>query len=122
MDSDVGGAFASGGLMMFYVAIMVLTFLISWKVFEKAGKPGWAAIIPIYNMVVLLEIVDKPIWWLLLFFVPVANIIVALIVYMELAKRFGQGVPFAIGLLLLPVVFMAILAFGSAQYLGRAAA
>ena len=122
MDSDVGGAFAYGGFMMFYVAVLVLTFVISWKVYEKAGKPGWAALIPIYNIIVLLEIVGKPIWWVILFFIPLVNIVAAVLVYIELSKRFGQDVPFAIGLLLLPVIFMAILAFGPARYLEGASA
>lgn len=116
MDPDVGGALAGGTFFMFYLAVLVLTFIIAWKVYEKAGKPGWAAIVPIYNIIVLLEIVGKPMWWVILFFIPIVNLIVSILVYIELAKRFGQGIGFAIGLLLLPVIFMAILAFGGAQY------
>lgn len=118
MDSDVGSAFAGSSFLLFYLGILAVTFLISWKVYEKAGKPGWAAIVPIYNIIVLLEIVGKPLWWIVLFFVPIINVIAMVLVYLELAKRFGQDVPFAIGLILLPVIFMGILAFGPARYLG----
>lgn len=120
MDQDLGGGLASGiagsAFLMVYLAAIVLGFIVAWKVYEKAGKPGWAAIVPIYNLIVLLEIVGKPLWWVILFFIPVINVIAAFLIYLELSKRFGQGAGFAVGLLLLPFIFMAILAFGSAQY------
>lgn len=87
-----------------------------WKVFEKAGKPGWAAIVPIYNLVILLEIVRKPIWWIILLLIPFVNLIVIIILYIELAKVFGQGGGFAVGLILLGIIFIPILAFGDAKY------
>lgn len=89
-----------------------------WKVFEKAGKPGWGAIIPIYNIVLLLEIVGKPIWWLLLLLIPCVNFVVVLIVFMDLAKCFGKSAIFGIGLWLLGFIFFPILGFGDAKYLG----
>ncbi|MCA9756854.1 MAG: signal peptidase I [Candidatus Eisenbacteria bacterium] len=116
---EIIGAILNAGFLFFYLAVLAVTFLIAWKVYEKAGKPGWAALIPIYNLIVLLEIVDRPLWWVILFFVPVANIVIAFLVYLELAKCFGQDLPFAIGLFLLPVVFMAILAFGDYRYIGN---
>jgi hypothetical protein len=100
------------------LAVAVLMVAATWKVFSKAGKPGWAAIIPIYNMIVLLQIVGKPAWWVLLMLIPVVNLIVCIIVYIELAKAFGQGAGFAIGLLLLGIVFFPVLGFGPAKYVG----
>ena len=96
-------------VMVFYIASM-------WKIYTKAGQPGWAAIIPIYNAIVLLEIAGKPIWWILLLLIPCVNIIVGILVAVDVAKNFGQGTGFAIGLVLLPFVFYPILGFGSARY------
>jgi hypothetical protein len=87
-----------------------------WKVFEKAGEPGWAAIIPIYNFLVLLKISGKPMWWIILFFIPLVNLIVAIVMLCSLAKNFGKGGGFALGLLLLPPVFYPMLAWGDARY------
>jgi Na+/melibiose symporter-like transporter len=87
-----------------------------WKVFTKAGQPGWASIIPFYNVYVMLTIVGKPGWWLLLFFIPIVNLVIGIIVTLELAKRFGKSGGFAVGLILLPFIFYLILAFGSATY------
>jgi phosphoglycerol transferase MdoB-like AlkP superfamily enzyme len=96
------------------LGIFVLVAL--WKVYQKAGKPGWAAIVPIYNILVLLEIVGKPWWWLLLMLIPFVNIVIMILVYLELAKVFGKGAGFGVGLILLPYIFVAILGFGDAQY------
>lgn len=89
-----------------------------WTVFTKAGKPGWASIIPIYNLIVLLEIVGKPLWWILLLLIPLVNLILLLLIYMELARRFGKSELFGIGLWLLGPIFFPILAFGDARYRG----
>lgn len=89
-----------------------------WKVFTKAGQPGWAAIVPIYNAIVLLQIAGKPVWWLVLFFIPLVGIIVAFVVMISLAAKFGKGTGFGIGLTLLGFIFFPILAFGDAQYQG----
>jgi len=117
---------AAGGLMAAFAAYWVLLLLLTiitlwayWKIFVKAGKPGWAAIIPIYNVIVLLEIVGRPVWWVVLLLIPFVNIVVYAIVIMDLATSFGKGLGFAIGLLLLPFIFMLILAFGSATYTSR---
>jgi hypothetical protein len=122
MNSDYSSALGLGGglfatccwFLGLLLGIFVLVAL--WKVYVKAGKPGWAAIIPIYNILVLLEIVGKPWWWLLLMFIPFVNIVIMVIVYIELAKTFGHGVGYAIGLLLLPYIFVAMLGFGSSVY------
>ena len=90
--------------------------------FEKAGKPGWGAIVPIYNIVILLEIAGKPIWWFILFFIPFVNFIVVILISIEVAKNFGKGTGFGLGLAFLGFIFYPILGFGDAKYQGRAAA
>jgi len=102
----------------FYFAIVVLMIASMWRVFTKAGQPGWAALIPIYNTIVLLEIVGKPVWWILLLLIPVVNLVFVVILFVELAKCFGKGAGFAVGLILLGFVFFPMLAFGDAEYLG----
>jgi hypothetical protein len=122
MNNNSGPAVGAGAgivallFMLIYLAVIVVVIAGVWKVFTKEGKPGWAAIIPIYNAIVLLEIIGKPLWWIILLFVPCVSIVFAIIMMVELAKKFGQGVGFAIGLILLPFIFFPILGFGSAQY------
>lgn len=105
-------------ISLFGLAISVLWFASVWKVFVKAGRPGWAAIVPIYNLVVMLEIAGKPIWWIVLFLVPFVNIVIFFIMYIALAERFGKDAGFGIGLALLWFIFFPILGFGDAQYQG----
>ena len=120
------GVFAFLGIIwLFTIVLIVIVIAGMWKVFTKAGKPGWAAIIPIYNIYILLEIVGRPTWWLaflLLPFIPfiggLALIVVMFIIYWDTAKSFGKDVGYAIGLTLLSFVFWPMLGFGSAQYLG----
>ncbi|MCL4816967.1 MAG: hypothetical protein KJZ56_10035 [Flavobacteriales bacterium] len=104
------------------MAIIVLMIASMWKVFTKAGKPGWAAIVPIYNIIVLLQIVGRPTWWIILFLIPIVSLIIMIMVMIDVAKSFGKGGGFAAGLILLGIIFWPILAFGDAQYVGPAAA
>ena len=106
--------------LLIELAVIVLVVVAMWKVYEKADKPGWAAIIPIYNIWVLLEIAGKPGWWLILFLIPLVNLVVAIITLVALAAKFGKGAGFAIGLIFLPFIFYPILGFGDAQYSGAA--
>ena len=106
---------------IFYLAFTILILAAWWKIFTKAGQPGWACIIPIYNLYVWCKIVGRPWWWLLLMLIPFVNFIIAIILLIDLAKSFGKGVGFGIGLLLLSVIFFPILGFGSAQYQGPTA-
>jgi len=113
------GAGLFGGVFLFiWLAVFVLTIAGMWKVFAKAGKPGWACIIPVYNLIVLLEISGKPLWWFILFLIPFVNFIVAILVLVALAEKFGKGAGFAIGLLILPFIFYPVLGFGDAVYRG----
>jgi hypothetical protein len=100
----------------------LLIIVAMWKVFTKAGQPGWASIIPIYNLYIWCKIVGRPWWWIILMLIPFVNIIVGIILCIDTAKSFGKGVGFGIGLALLGVIFWPILGFGSAQYQGAAAA
>ncbi len=86
--------------------------------FEKAGQPGWAAIIPFYNIYVLTQIAEKPGWWLILFFIPLVNLIASIMVWSAISTRFGKGDGFTVGLVLLSFIFIPILAFGDAKYKG----
>ncbi len=122
-DEEIsGGAAAIMGIIMFliYAAVIIVMIASMWKIFVKAGKPGWAAIIPIYNLIVLLEVVGRPMWWILIYIIcsPIAAIVVSL----DLAKSFGKDIGFGIGLIILPIVFMPMLGFGSATYVGPSAA
>ena len=117
LSTTPGFAFSSG-IIAFWSIIAVIEIIGLWKIFSKAGKPGWAAIIPIYNVIVLLEIIGKPVWWFLLLLIPCVNIIFAVIVINRLSKSFGQGVGFTIGLIFLGFIFYPLLGFGDYTYLG----
>ena len=118
IDDVAAGAAAGGGglLMIVWLAVAVFMLIALWKVFTKAVQPGWASLIPIYNAYVILKIAGKPGWWLILMFIPIVNIVVAIMALAGLATNFGKGVGFVVGLLLLPIVFYPILGFGGAQY------
>lgn len=121
--SGIAALFAIiGALMIPLIIIWVVVIIGQWKIYEKAGKPGWAAIVPIYNIIVLLEIVGKPIWWIFLFLIPCVNIVFLIWTVNLLSKSFGQSEGFTVGLLLLGVIFYPILGFGNYQYLGPAGA
>ena len=105
-------------LGLIVLAVVVFMIAAMWKIFEKAGQPGWAAIVPIYNMVVLLQIVGKPGWWVILMLIPFVNYVFIVWTYNMLSKSFGKDEGFTVGLVLLGIVFLPILGFGSAVYLG----
>jgi hypothetical protein len=114
---------SGGGLAVFFViwiAFAVLLIVAMWKIFTKAGEAGWKSLIPIYNLIVLLRVVGRPWWWVLLFLIPFVAFIVWIIVAYDLAKSFGKGAGFTVGLILLPFIFYPILGFGDAAYLGPA--
>ncbi|WP_461533746.1 DUF5684 domain-containing protein [Sinomicrobium sp.] len=119
-SNQVGAAAGLIG-MLIYLALIVLVIAGMWKIFEKAGKPGWAAIVPVYNIIVLLEIVGKPMWWIVLMLVPCVNIVAQIWVTNLLSKSFGKSEGFTVGMVLLPMVFYPILGFGDSQYQGPSA-
>jgi len=104
------------GSTLFGLAIALFMIVVMWKVFVKANQPGWGCLIPFYNLYLILKIAGKPGWWLIWFFIPIVNIIIAIIVTVDFAKTFNKGGGFAVGLILLPIIFYPILAFGSAVY------
>lgn len=106
------------GVLVAYFAFLILMVVSFWKIYAKAGKPGWAAIVPIYNIIVLLEIIGKPWWWLILMLIPLVNFIVLIIVIHGLSVSFGKGAGYTVGLIFLGIIFYPLLAFGDAQYVG----
>lgn len=105
------------GASLFVQLIVAALYIISlWIVFQKANKPGWAAIIPIYNLIVYLEVVNKPWWWIFLMLIPVVNVVIFVIITHQLSLSFGKGAGFTLGLIFLPFIFYPILAFGDAKY------
>ncbi len=115
MEAETAGGIGAMGLL-FSLAFIALMIASLWKVFTKAGQPGWASIIPIYNFIVILQIIGKPWWWIIGMIIPFVNFVVFIMLAIELAKVFGKGIGYAIGLILLPFVFYPMLAFGDATY------
>ncbi len=117
-DDGGGGAggmiFAVFGLVM--LAIVAVCIIANWKLFEKAGKPGWACLIPFYNMYVMLQICGMGAIWFLAFFVPVANMVVSVMMCLRLAKSFGQSALVGVAMIFVPFIILPMLAFGDAQY------
>lgn len=111
------------GIMSFLPAIVFLVFtaVCYWKIFEKAGRPGWQGIIPVANLYFLTELVGKPVWWfIVILLVPCVNIVFIIMLNIELAKAFGKTTGFGILLTLFGIIFLPILAFGDAKYVGPA--
>ncbi|MEI6088304.1 MAG: DUF5684 domain-containing protein [Bacteroidota bacterium] len=104
--------------ILILLAFSIFLIASMWTIFTKAGKPGWACIIPIYNLIVLLEIVGKPWWWLLLMLIPIVNVVLFIMMYHQLSLSFGKDAGFTVGLILLGFIFLPILAFGDALYIG----
>lgn len=120
---DSGGGNAAGaivGLLILVIELGIFAVMIAgmWKLFVKAGQPGWAAIVPIYNTYVMTQIVGRPILWFVLTFVPCVNFVALVLIMIDLAKSFGKSTGYAIGMILLPFVFIPMLGFGDAQYSG----
>jgi hypothetical protein len=112
--ASLPGMGAANGIVMLLLAIvMIVSFC---KVFEKAGEAWWKALIPIYSWFVMVMIAGKPWWWGLLILVPIVNVVIYFMINIALAKRFGQGVAFGLGLALVGFVFFPLLAFGKYEY------
>lgn len=115
-----------GVMIAVYVVIMILTVILiisQWKLFAKAGKPGWASIVPIYNFIVMLEIVGRPVWWVALLFVPFVNIVIEIMLILDLAKAYGKSSGYGVLMLLFPYIMFPVLAFSKdTKYVGPVAA
>jgi hypothetical protein len=109
---------SSFGFGIWGVGLVFFVLIVAgmWAVFAKAGHPGWAAIIPIYNVYVLIKVAGRPGWWLILFFIPFVNFIIALVIYWDVAKAFGHGFLMWLGLVFFPYIFFLVLGFGGSQY------
>ncbi|HEY7659800.1 MAG TPA: DUF5684 domain-containing protein [Actinomycetota bacterium] len=118
LAQDSGGV----GAVWIVVWIALAVFLIAsiWVVYTKAGQPGWAAIVPFYNLWILVKVSGKEQWWFILFLIPIANIVALFVIDIAVSERFGKGAGFGVGLALLPIVFYPILAWGKATYQGLA--
>jgi hypothetical protein len=119
-SAPAGGGLMGGmfGIVWLIVALVVIIGL--WKVFTKAGQPGWAAIIPILNLYILCKVAGRPGWWLILMLIPIVNFIIWIILSLDLAKNFGKGAGFGVGIALLSFIFLPVLGFSDAQYQGKA--
>ena len=106
------------GLIAAWLIFAIVMIVAMWKVFEKANQPGWASLIPIYNLYIMTKIAGKPGWWVLMFFLPFVNLIFLIWLYNMISKSFGKDEGFTAGLLILGFIFFPILGFGSAKYLG----
>ena len=127
-DAEAAGliAIVFGALLIPSLILIAIYVIANWKIFEKAGQPGWAAIIPIYNLIVMLDVQGRPKWWVIWYLIPFVNYVSILVMFiilcLDYAKRFGKDGGFVAGLILLNPIFLLILAFGSAQYQGVSAA
>ena len=106
--------------IVFSLILFLILVISSWKINTKANQPGWAVLVPIYSTLVYLKIIGKPWWWLIMFVIPVVQLFFLIWALNMLSKSFGKGTGFTVGLVLLPLIFYAILGFGSAKYLGPA--
>lgn len=116
----MGSSIVTFLVSLLYSAIIVLLCASEWVIFQKAGKRGWYCLIPVYGTLVLLQIIGKPWWWILLFMIPFVNIVFAIWMLNLLSKSFGKNEGFTVGLLFLSFIFLPILAFGKAKYMGPA--
>lgn len=122
-NSDYSSAAAGigAGAITICLIFLILSYVGLWKIFEKAGKPGWAAIVPIYNTIVLIEIVGKPTIWILWLIIPCTSPIFGIWLVNLLSKSFGKSVGYTIGILIFPFIFLPLLGLGDAKYLGPSA-
>ena len=119
-SGSAAAAGAAGISTLVSLAIAILEVVAIWRLFSRAGQPGWASIIPIYNTIVMLHVTGKSGWWLLGLFVPLLNIFVYCRMMVNMAQVFGRGVGFGIGNIFLPFIFLPILAFSNSPYVGPA--
>jgi hypothetical protein len=105
-------------LAIIWMAAVVLMVAAAWALFAKAGQAGWKSLVPIYGAVVFMRIVGRPWWWVLWLCVPLLNLIPAVVLCWDLARVFGKGTGWAVGIALLGFVFVPMLAFGAAEYQG----
>jgi hypothetical protein len=110
-------------LFALYLGIALFYIIASWKIFTKAGRPGWGIFIPIYNTYLWVKMAGRPGWWVLLFFIPLVNVVIAIIVTIDVAKAFGKSTAWGVFLLFLfSFIGIPLLGYGKATYTQPAAA
>jgi hypothetical protein len=109
---SIGSAF----VLLIYLAIVVVMVVGMWKVFEKANQPGWGAIIPVYNVILLLKVAGKPVWWIVLLIIPIVSAVIMILISIDISRNFGKGVGFGLGLAFLGPIFYPVLGLGAAEY------
>lgn len=117
--SEGGGIIAAlfgGAFFLVFLLVFVIVAAGMWKMFEKAGEPGWAALVPIYNLIVLVKIAGKEVWWAVLMLIPCVNFVAAVMVCIDVARKFGKDTVYGVGMAFLPFIFFPMLGFGAAQY------
>src|SRR3989339_1537982 len=113
---------ALGAVLAPFMIVMMFLLLIlaaNWRIYSKAGYPGWASIVPIYNIYILVKIAGKPVWWMLLMFIPIVSIVIFIVINIGIAQNFGKGIGYGLGLTFLPLIFVPLLGFGNAQYISN---
>lgn len=118
MEYDYGQFMQAFGAMYAVAGVLgIVGIVATWKIYTKAGQPGWAAIVPIYNIIVFLKVVNRPLWWIILMLIPIVNIVILFIVIFDLGKSFGKGGAFSFFMLIvLSMIGMCMLGFGKAEY------
>jgi hypothetical protein len=106
-------------LLIFALHVMMIRYVALWFIFKKAGEPGWASIIPVYNILIIVKIAGKPWWYILLFLIPIVNIVIYIMVMHGISKSFGKGGWYTVGLIFLRTIFFAVLGFGNTPYTGN---
>ena len=114
--TDAADAGMGVGFLLVAVAAAIIMIASMWRIFTKAGRPGWAAIVPVYNTLQLIWTSGKPWWWVILMFIPLINVIALIVIYYNLARAFGKGVGYTLLFLFLPIIGFPMLAWGSATY------
>lgn len=114
------GSLIGGAILFYSIAWALFVITAGWVLYVKASQPGWAILIPIYNTYVFLLILGRPWWWLLLYMVPVVGVVIGIIHAIDFARVFGRSPLFGIGIVFLSPIFLPILAFGDARYVGEA--
>lgn len=121
--TTAAGAQGSPLSSLLWLVLTVVAVAGLWKMFTKAGKPGWAAIVPIYNLIVLLEIVGRPVWWIVLFLIPFVNIVAVFLVSLDLAKAYGKGAGWGVLAFFVPFIVYPYFGFSAnVQYVGKSGA
>lgn len=118
--AQAGHGTANSDVALLYLLAILLSLAGVAQTFAKAGMPRWGAFVPVYNLVLMLQVAQRPAWWLILFLIPGVNVIAAIVVSVDIAKVFGKGTGFGCGLAFIGFVFYPILGFGDAVYLPTA--